>query len=87
MEATADSVAGLAISHCDQLAADTRRRAAAKAADQRSGLRRLDLAQAVFGFHAIAYLWLTVSPGDLAATGEALSLHPETSFAAAVYAR
>ena len=44
----------------------------------------LDLAPAVFGFHAIAYLWLTVAPGDLAAIGEALSLHRETSFAAAV---
>lgn len=44
----------------------------------------LDLAPQVFGFYAIAYLWLTVAPGELAATGKALSLHPETSFAAAV---
>lgn len=44
----------------------------------------LDLAPQVFGFHAIAYLWMTVAPGELAVTGEALSLHPETSFVAAV---
>jgi hypothetical protein len=37
-----------------------------------------------FGFHAPAYLWLTVAPGRLNATGEALSAHPETTFAAAV---
>jgi DNA-binding Lrp family transcriptional regulator len=44
----------------------------------------LDLAPARFGFMSIAYVFLTVSPGELAATGEALSRHPETSFAAAV---
>lgn len=44
----------------------------------------VDLAPAQFGFHASAYLWLTVTPGDLDATGNALSLHPETTFAAAV---
>jgi hypothetical protein len=44
----------------------------------------LDLAPARFGFSAIAYLWLTVAPGELVATSEALSLHPETSFAAAI---
>ena len=44
----------------------------------------VDLAPAQFGFHSTAYLWLTVAPGDLAATGQALSRHPETSFAAAV---
>ncbi|MGI5461060.1 Lrp/AsnC family transcriptional regulator [Streptomyces sp. CA-249302] len=44
----------------------------------------VDLAYARFGFHAIAYLWLTVNPGSLRTTGEALSRHPETTFAAAV---
>ncbi|WP_327002324.1 Lrp/AsnC ligand binding domain-containing protein [Dactylosporangium sp. NBC_01737] len=43
-----------------------------------------DLAPAQFGFHATAYLWLTVTPGELHATGQALSLHPETTFTAAV---
>ncbi|BEP15581.1 AsnC family transcriptional regulator [Acidothermaceae bacterium B102] len=44
----------------------------------------LDLAPDAFGFRASAYLWMTVPPGELHATGEALSRHPETSFAAAV---
>lgn len=44
----------------------------------------VDLAYPRFGFHAPAYLWLTVAPGRLDATGEALSAHPETTFAAAV---
>ncbi|SEG95351.1 DNA-binding transcriptional regulator, Lrp family [Actinacidiphila yanglinensis] len=44
----------------------------------------VDLAYARFGFLASAYLWLTVAPGGLNATGEALSRHPGTSFAAAV---
>jgi DNA-binding Lrp family transcriptional regulator len=43
-----------------------------------------DLAPGLFGFHATAYLWLTVTPGDLHQTGHALSQHPETTFAAAV---
>ena len=43
-----------------------------------------DLAPGLFGFHATAYLWLTVTPGDLHPTGQALSLLPETTFAAAV---
>jgi len=43
-----------------------------------------DLAPGLFGFHATAYLWLTVTPGDLHQTGQALSLHPETTFTAAV---
>jgi DNA-binding Lrp family transcriptional regulator len=43
-----------------------------------------DLAPELFGFHATAYLWLTVTPGDLHQTGEALSRHPETTFSAAV---
>jgi DNA-binding Lrp family transcriptional regulator len=51
-----------------------------------SGAARIeiDLAPGQFGFHAVAYLWLTVAPGELEATGQALSLHPETAFAAAV---
>jgi DNA-binding Lrp family transcriptional regulator len=44
----------------------------------------VDLAPSMFGFQSAAYLWLTVAPGELHATGQALSLHPETSFAAAV---
>lgn len=44
----------------------------------------LDVALARFGFHAMAYVWLTVAPGDLEATGHALSHHPETSFTAAI---
>ncbi|MBK3565301.1 MULTISPECIES: Lrp/AsnC family transcriptional regulator [unclassified Streptomyces] len=44
----------------------------------------VDLAYPRFGFHAPAYLWLTVAPGRLDATGELLSAHPETTFAAAV---
>jgi DNA-binding Lrp family transcriptional regulator len=44
----------------------------------------IDLAPELYGFRAGAYLWMTVAPGELHATGEALSRHPETSFAAAV---
>jgi DNA-binding Lrp family transcriptional regulator len=43
-----------------------------------------DLAPGLFGFRATAYLWLTVTPGDLHQTGQALSLHRETTFTAAV---
>ena len=43
-----------------------------------------DLAPSLFGFHATAYLWLTVTPGDLHQTGHTLSLHPESTFTAAV---
>ncbi|GAB3897026.1 Lrp/AsnC family transcriptional regulator [Kibdelosporangium lantanae] len=56
--------------------------------DELLGARALhiavDLAPARFGFHATAYLWLTVTPGDLDVTGKALSMHPETTFTAAV---
>jgi DNA-binding Lrp family transcriptional regulator len=44
----------------------------------------VDLAPPLFGFRTSAYLWLTVTPGELDATGHALALHPETTFAAAV---
>jgi DNA-binding Lrp family transcriptional regulator len=43
-----------------------------------------DLAPGLFGFHATAYLWLTITPGDLHQTGQALSLHPEATFTAAL---
>jgi DNA-binding Lrp family transcriptional regulator len=43
-----------------------------------------DLAPGLFGFDATAYLWLTVTPGELHQTGEALSRYPETTFSAAV---
>src|SRR5580693_1206679 len=43
-----------------------------------------DLAPGLFGFHATAYLWLTVTPGELHQTGHTLSMHPETTFTAAV---
>ncbi|ACU70060.1 transcriptional regulator, AsnC family [Catenulispora acidiphila DSM 44928] len=44
----------------------------------------VDLAYPRFGFAAAAYLWLTVTPGDLTAVGDALAQYPETTFAAAV---
>ncbi|WP_369374362.1 Lrp/AsnC family transcriptional regulator [Promicromonospora sp. Populi] len=44
----------------------------------------VDLAYPRFGFHDAAYLWIAVAPGRLAATGDALSAHPETTFTAAV---
>lgn len=44
----------------------------------------VDLAYPRFGFDAVAYLWLTVTPGRLTAIGNALAQHPETTFAAAV---
>ncbi len=44
----------------------------------------LEMAPGPFGFHARAYLWCRVAPGEFAATGEALSRHPETTFVAAV---
>lgn len=44
----------------------------------------VDVSPTMFGFHAIAYLWLTVTPGEIDATGDALSRHPQTSFAAAI---
>jgi DNA-binding Lrp family transcriptional regulator len=45
---------------------------------------QLDLAPPLFGYGAVAYLWLTVAPGELAATGAALAGRPGTTFAAAV---
>ena len=43
-----------------------------------------DIAAELLGFHAAAYLWLTVAPGELHTVGAALSARPETTFAAAV---
>lgn len=44
----------------------------------------VDLAVNHLGFHTMAYVFVTVPPGDLEATGHQLSLHPETAFAAAI---
>jgi DNA-binding Lrp family transcriptional regulator len=44
----------------------------------------VDLAYPRFGFDAAAYLWLTVTPGQLTAIGDALALYPETTFVAAI---
>jgi DNA-binding Lrp family transcriptional regulator len=44
----------------------------------------VDLAYPRFGFDAAAYLWLTVTPGQLTTIGNTLAQHPETTFAAAV---
>jgi DNA-binding Lrp family transcriptional regulator len=44
----------------------------------------VDLAPARFGFDAVAYLWLTVVPGEIETTGKTLSLLPETTFTAAI---
>jgi len=41
----------------------------------------------LLGIHGEALLWLTVAPGDLNATGEALSQHPLVRFAAATTGR
>jgi DNA-binding Lrp family transcriptional regulator len=52
----------------------------------RGGAARVtvDLAPARFGLHATAYLWLTVIPGELAATATTVSLLPETTFTASI---
>ena len=44
----------------------------------------VDLAYPRFGFDAAAYLWLTVTPGQLTIIGDVLAQHPETTFAAAI---
>ena len=44
----------------------------------------VDLAYPRFGFDAAAYLWLTVTPGQLTTIGDTLAQHPETTFAAAI---
>jgi DNA-binding Lrp family transcriptional regulator len=45
---------------------------------------KVDLAPGQFGYRCIAYLWLTVTPGEIAETGAALARHPVTTFVAAV---
>lgn len=44
----------------------------------------IDLSAAALGFHALANLWLTVTPAELANAGEALSREQEVAFAAAI---
>ena len=43
----------------------------------------LELDMATFGFRSPTWLWLSVPPSDLAATGEALAKIPEVAYAAA----
>jgi len=43
----------------------------------------LELDMPAFGFRAPTWLWLSVPPSDLAATGEALAKFPEVAYAAA----
>lgn len=47
----------------------------------------LDLASAAIGYPTSAYLWLTVPPARLEATGQALAQHEQTAFVAAVTGR
>jgi len=44
----------------------------------------VDLTPEQFGFNTTAFLWLTVPPGELEATAQALARHAETGFAAAM---
>jgi DNA-binding Lrp family transcriptional regulator len=43
----------------------------------------IELDMPAFGFRAATWLWLSVSPSDLAAAGEALTKYPEVAYAAA----
>ena len=43
----------------------------------------LELDMAAFGYHAPTWLWLSVRPSELAATGEAFAGFPEVAYAAA----
>jgi DNA-binding Lrp family transcriptional regulator len=47
----------------------------------------LDVAHSVVGIHAVANLWFTVAPADLAAVGARLADHSEISFVAAMTGR
>ena len=47
----------------------------------------LEVDLGLLGVHGEAFLWLNVAPGELNATGEALSRHPEVRFAAATTGR
>jgi DNA-binding Lrp family transcriptional regulator len=51
-----------------------------------SGVAYLDveMAPGPMGFHALAFLWLTVSPADIVATGEAVTRHPNVAFCGAI---
>ncbi|MER6950843.1 Lrp/AsnC family transcriptional regulator [Nonomuraea sp. NPDC000554] len=44
----------------------------------------VDIAPESLGYHAEAWLWMSVRPSDLAAVGEALARHPEVTVAAAL---
>jgi len=44
----------------------------------------VELAQAMIGFSALAFMWLTVAPSDLEATGEALIRHRQVAFCGAI---
>jgi DNA-binding Lrp family transcriptional regulator len=44
----------------------------------------VDLHLDQLGFTTMSYIWVTVAPRDLAATGDALAAHPEVAFCAAV---
>lgn len=44
----------------------------------------VDIATELFDSTAAAYIWMTVAPGEIAATAKALAVRPETAFAAAV---
>jgi DNA-binding Lrp family transcriptional regulator len=44
----------------------------------------IDLAAQLLGFSAMAHLWLTVAPADLARVGETIATHPEVGGVSAV---
>ena len=64
---------------------------AARVARRLEGLRAsgvlyfdVELAPAMIGFSALAFMWLTVAPSDLQRTGEALIRHPQVAFCGAI---
>jgi DNA-binding Lrp family transcriptional regulator len=44
----------------------------------------VELAQAMIGFTALAFMWLSVAPSDLEATGQALIRHRQVAFCGAI---
>ena len=44
----------------------------------------VELAQALIGFSALAFMWLTVAPSDLEQTGQALVRHRQVAFCGAI---
>ena len=44
----------------------------------------VELAQAMIGFSALAFMWVTVAPSDIAPTGEALIRHRQVAFCGAI---